>query len=294
MVARSGTPQEGTVQLDGRVAVITGASMGIGRAIATAFASEGASLMLCARGREGLEETQAALRPHGRRVEIMRADVGDEAEAGAVIERAERAFGGIDILVNNAGVYGPIGPVWENDPEEWWAAVRINLLGTFLMCRHAMPVLARGGGGSIVNMAGGGALSPFPRYTAYGISKAGVVRFTETLAEEAKELGIRVNAIAPGFVVTRLHQETVRAGERAGKAFLEKTREVLREGGVPAETPAALAVFLASDESSGLSGRVLSAVWDSWRDLGPRIPEIMERDVYTMRRIMPRDRGHDW
>jgi len=282
------------MRLDGNVAVITGASMGIGRAIATAFAAEGAQLMLCARGLEGLEETRAALRPYGRRIEVMSADIGDASQARAVIERAEGAFGAIDLLVNNAGVYGPIGPVWENDEDEWWAAVRVNLLGTFLMCKFTVPVLQRRGGGRIINMAGGGALSPFPRYTAYGISKAGVVRLTETLAEEVRPLGISVNAIAPGFVVTRMHQETLRAGERAGKDFLDKTRKAIQEGGVPAETPAALAVFLASDESAGLTGRVLSAVWDNWQELGPRIAEIMDSDMYTMRRIMPRDRGHDW
>jgi NAD(P)-dependent dehydrogenase (short-subunit alcohol dehydrogenase family) len=211
------------------------------------------------------------------------------------VERAVALFGGLTVLVNNAGIYGPIGRLEDADWDEWEEAVRINLLGTALMCRAALPGMRARGYGKIINLSGGGATSPLPRFTAYAASKAAVVRLTETLAEELRGEGIDVNAIAPGALNTRLLDQVLEAGpENAGRDFHEKAVKQRAEGGVPPEKGAALAAFLASAASDGITGRLLSAVWDDWERLPERRDALAGSDVFTLRRITPKDRGLTW
>ena len=139
--------------------------------------------------------------------------------------------------------------------------------------------------GVVINMSGGGALTAFPHFSAYGASKAAVVRLTETIAEEVKEYNIRINAIAPGAVNTRLLDEALTAGEACGKEVLDKFKKQKATGGTPVEKAAELAIFLASDESKGVSGKVISAVWDDWGKIPLRIKDFQGSSLYTMRRI---------
>ena len=141
---------------------------------------------------------------------------------------------------------------------------------------------------NVASMAG---VSGAPNMPAYAASKAALVRFTETLALELKEHNIQVNAVAPGFVVTRLHQQTLEAGSRAGADFLGKTREQIAQGGVDPAIPAALVAFLASARADRITGKFLSSVWDDWTNFDQHLDEIEETDVYTLRRIVPADRG---
>jgi 3-oxoacyl-[acyl-carrier protein] reductase len=148
------------------------------------------------------------------------------------------------------------------------------------------------GYGKIINLSGGGATAPLPRFPAYAASKAAVVRFTETIAEELAASHIDVNAIAPGALNTRLLDQILEAGpERAGEDFYRRSLKQREEGGASLELAAQLALFLASSESDGISGRLISAVWDDWRSF-PRYRErIQKSDVFTLRRIVPQDRG---
>jgi len=280
--------------LKDRVALVTGGSRGIGRAIVQRLLEEGAKVAFCGRSAADLRAATDDFARHGEDLFPYRADVGDQTQVarlvGATLERFER----IDVLVNNAGIYGPIGPTWENDPGQWWEALTVNLLGAFLVSRQVIPGMIRTGRGKIINMSGGGAASPFPRFTAYAVSKAALVRFTETLALELADHNIQVNAVAPGFVATALHQQTLEAGERAGTEFLRKTREQLAQGGVRPEIPAALVAFLASDKADRITGRFISSVWDNWADFENHLDEIAKTDVYTLRRIVPADRGMSW
>jgi len=277
----------GTVQLQDKVAIITGAGRGTGRAIALAYAREGAHIVAVARTLEEIQQTAQEVQGLGRRALAVRADVSRNSEVEAMVSAALGEFGRIDILVNCAGVYGPIGPLGVLDPEEWLQTIAVNLGGTFHCCRAVLPAIIRQRYGRIINLSGGGATAPRPNFSAYAVSKAAVVRLTETLAEEVRPYGIQVNAIAPGGVNTRLIDAVLTAGEAAGKEALEEAKRLKAGQGTPPEEVAALAVFLASDASQGLTGRLISVVWDDWRSMASRIDRIMASDFYTLRRTVP-------
>ena len=277
--------------LAGRTVVVTGGSMGIGYACAEAALAAGANVVIAARGEHAL--IAAADQLGAARVLARACDVTDGAQVDALFADAIDHFGVIDGVVHAAAVLGPIGEVTDVGEDEWFDAVRVDLFGTFLVARAAARALKRRGG-KIVLLSGGGATAPFPRYSAYACSKAGVVRLAETLAEELAPYRIDVNALAPGFVATRMHEATLEAGVRAGEAYLRRTQEELERGGVPAALAAAAAVFLLSAESDGITGRLLAAPWDAWTKWPERVQDIRNSDVFTLRRIVPRDRGMEW
>ncbi len=292
-------PSADAYSLVGRSAIITGANQGLGRAIAEAFVRAGAGVLLTARGEDLLRQVQQELAPlvtrPGQQVHILRSDVSNPESCAAATRRARELFPELTALVNNAGVYGPKGPLEEVDWKAWEDAIRINLFGTLHMCREVIPHFRARGYGKIINLSGGGATAPLPRISAYAASKAAVVRMTETLAEELKDAHVDVNAIAPGALNTRLLDEILEAGpEKVGKTFYERSVKQSAEGGVPLEKGAALAVFLASAASDGITGRLLSAQWDDWAGLPARREQLAQSDVYTLRRIVPQDRGLSW
>jgi NAD(P)-dependent dehydrogenase (short-subunit alcohol dehydrogenase family) len=286
------------MKLKGRKVLITGASQGFGLALAETCLAEGADVAVCARSAEQIESASASLRSRaapGQRVLAMTGDVSNLADVEAIVARATRELGPLDGLVNNAGIYGPKGLIEEVDWGEWARAIEINLNGTVLPCRAVLRDFRRRGAGKIVNLSGGGATAPLPRLSAYAASKAAVVRFTETLAEELRGTGIDVNAVAPGALNTRLLDEVLAAGpEKVGQAFYERSLRQKTDGGAPLEKGAALCAFLLSPESDGITGKLLSAVWDPWPDLPKRRSELEKSDIYTLRRIVPKDRGQGW
>lgn len=271
------------MQLKGRKALVTGAGRGIGRAIALALAQEGAQVALLARSRAQLQGVAAEL--GSERSLVLSADLARETEVRAALSGLEAAWGGVDILVNNAGVLGPIGPTHQVDTAAWLQALQVNLGGCFLCTHLLLPGMVAQGYGKIINLSGGGAVTPRPWFSAYSASKAGVVRFTETLAAEVAQYHIDVNAIAPGAVNTRMLDQVLGAGELAGAEAQAQAQAQLEEGGVDPSQPAALAVFLASPRSDGLSGRLFSAVWDDWEGL--EVAKVMKTDHYTVRRVVP-------
>lgn len=277
-------------KLKGRAAIVTGGGRGIGRAIAEALARHGARLVLVARTTSELDATarEIGLIAAESKTHVLTGDTSQEATAKQAVRMCREAFGEVDILVNAAGINGAIGPFEETDSSEWRRTIEVNLYSAFLFMREVLPFMKARRRGKIINLSGGGSANPRPMFSAYAVSKAAVVRLTETVAAEVRDFNVQINALAPGGVNTRLTEEMLAAGKRVGEAEYKSLRDQQKSGGVPADRAAELAVFLASDDSNGITGRMISAVWDDWKSWGPdRIREIESGDLYTLRRIRP-------
>lgn len=258
-------------RLAGRVAVITGAGSGIGRAGALAFAREGARVLVndldAARG----EETVALVRERGGEAAFFRADVGRPAEAKALIDEAVRCFGALDILYNNAGI-APLGRDGFTPfigEEDWDWIIRVNLTSVFLCSKYAIPVMAHRAGAAIVNMASSQGIIPLGMTDAYAASKGAVATLTRSMAPGCGLMGIRVNALAPGYVDTAL-TAVIFGDEQMRAAFA-------RDHASGAQTPeeiAQVAVFLASDDATSLTGAVVGCDrgWTAFKRPGAIAP----------------------
>lgn len=276
--------------LSRRTALITGASRGLGEAIALRFAREGANIAVLARGAAGLEcllpRLRAAQVREGQKFRPIPADLSDPAEVERAALVCVREFDGIDVLVNNAAVQGPIGPVEANDPREWRAVFDVNLFAAVRLCQLLAPAMRRRGGGKIINISGGGATSPRPDFSAYAASKCALVRFTETIAEELRADKIDVNAVAPGAMNTRMLDELLCAGPDAAPREFEAALKRKREGtGVPPDRAAALVALLASSQCNGITGKLISAAWDEWERLPELRAQLTTSDLFTLRRV---------
>ena len=274
-----------TWNLSQQIVLITGAGRGIGAAMARAFGLAGADVVLVARTASEIRDLAKEIECHGAKALAVAGDVSSRSDVNKAVTVATAHFGRIDVLVNSAGVLGPIGPLTNNNSDAWIRTIEINLLGTMLCMQAILPQMTARRHGVVVNLSGGGSVTPLPRFSAYGASKAAVIRLTETIAEEVKEFGVRVNAISPGTVKTRMLDEVLAAGEAAGKEYHARVSEIYAAGGVPPERAAELAVFLASPAASGITGRLISAVWDDWESLPSRKEEVAESALFTMRRI---------
>lgn len=282
--------------MNAKYALITGASKGLGEFLAQRFWGAGFSLCLVARGEVGLQKVVLSL-PEQKEQQIIRlvCDLGNPAAISGLAAKVRASFPRLDVLVNNAAIHGPIGPLWENDFSLWQQTIQVNLLAPVALCRAFSPWMRETGGGSIINLSGGGATGPRANFSAYGTAKAGLVRFSESLAEETSSLGIRVNCIAPGAMKTAMLGEVLEKGaSAAGAREFAIANKVFAEGGASMDRVAALALFLASDSSKGITGKLISAVWDDWEHWPKHLDELSASDVYTLRRIAGRDRNFTW
>jgi len=272
-----------TCALRGRRFLVTGASRGIGRVVAMTLAGHGASLALVARDGAALDRVVDELEGNGHHTFAL--DVRD-ALAWSDVAADLRRHGGLDGAVTAAAALTPVGLPGTWDIAQFRETVDVNLTGTmlavltFLQCQE-------GEQGSIVTFSGGGGTKPLARFDAYAASKAAVVRLTENLAWELSSRGIRANCVAPGFVATEMHQATLAAGvDAVGREYYEQTRAaVAGGGGDPPELAADLVAFLLSDEADGISGKLISARWDPWREPGFQKRLREQADLATLRRI---------
>ena len=272
-------------RLEGRVALITGGGRGIGRAIALAYAAEGAKLALAARTESEMQETaRAVAEQSGSDVVTVVTDVTSRQQVDDAVARTLERYGVIDVMVNNAGNIGPIGKAWENDPEEWSRTVAVHLFGVYYGCRAVAPLMLERGSGRIVNMSGVGG----PNMSSYDAAKSGIVSLTENLALELVDTPITVNAISPGSIHTRMWEETRDLALAVGDmATYERGVQVTSGEGASIERAAQLAVFLGSDDCGSMSGRLIRAFADRFEDFPPHMDEIMASDAYLMRRVDP-------
>ncbi|MEK7347480.1 MAG: SDR family oxidoreductase [Candidatus Eisenbacteria bacterium] len=266
------------------MALVTGGGRGIGKRIALGLAGAGAEVAVLGRTAAELESTKAQIRSLGRRGLALVADTRSEADIIKAVESCADGLGAPHILVNAAGIQGPIGRFDSLSMEEWARTLQVNLVGVAYATHAALRYMIPERRGKILNISGGGAAGARPFFSAYAVSKAAVVRFTETLADEVREYGIQVNVIGPGATKTRMTEEVLAAGARAGEKGRAEAEEVWRTGGTPAEKQVALAVFLASSESDHVTGRFLH-VNDPWPDF--RNSRDLPDDLYTLRRVEP-------
>lgn len=252
------------MELEGKVAIVTGAGRGIGRAVAKKFAAEGASVLLAARSDAEIRAVAEEIRREGGKAEAVAADVSHEADCERIAAAARKAFGTIGILVNNAGIYGPVRPVEKISADEWDDVIAVNLRGPFLLSRLVLPEMYKQGGGVILNVTSIAAKAAFQLNSPYAASKAGLIGLTHTLAAEAARKGVRVNAISPGPVPeTKMSQEL---GRKLADYFQADGEELFRQmlngilQGRPqtADEIAAAALFLVSDKASAITGQTLN------------------------------------
>ena len=256
---------------------------------------DGAHVAFCARSPSAIEDALTAL-PAGKaeRAHGVIADVTDTVAMQRFADDAEARLRGIDSLVCNAGIWGPKGPLDRIPWADWLYAFDVNVHGVARTLRAFLPAIRRAGNGRIAILSGGGATKPMPNIAAYSATKTAVVRLGETIAEELRDEGIPVNMIAPGAVNTRMLDELLEAGpETIGKRQYSDALKQRDAGGTPPERGAALCSFLLSERCTGITGKLISAIWDPWESLGAHRDDLAG-DIYTLRRITPDERGHHW
>jgi NAD(P)-dependent dehydrogenase (short-subunit alcohol dehydrogenase family) len=238
-----------------RVALVTGASRGVGRELARSLAADGFDVAVAARS--DLAGTAGLVEGEGARVLTIPLDVTDAPAVGEAVERAQGELGPLDLVVNNAGTDRALGPLWELDPDEFWADVDVHLRGTFLVCRAALPAMIQRGAGRVVNVSSNAAFRPAPYNPAYGAAKAAIVNLTTSLAESLAGTGVYAFAISPGYVRTAMTQRLLEAQTERGWFPHLEGRETLD----PA-LAGRLVVALASGKADRLSGRYFHALDD--------------------------------
>ena len=259
------------------VALVTGASRGIGRATALALGDAGFTVALVARSRAGLEQTRDLLIERGATAVAIVADVTERSAVHDAVLRIENDIGGIAVLVNNAGTLQAVGPLWEVNPDDWWTDVRTSLGGAFTCCREVVPRMIERSEGRIVNLVSYAALRPAPYQAGYAAAKAGLASLTEARAASLATHGIKAFAVAPGFTVTAMTEHFARteARERWGP-------EATSARVIDPKRSADLIAWLASGAGDELNGRFLHTL-DDVESLLLRIDEIRRDDLYVPR-----------
>ena len=265
-----------------RGVLITGAGRGIGKRLALGFAAAGAHVGLLARSKAELDLAKLEIEHAGGGALRFRADVRDFEQICAAVDRMRVHFGSLDILIAAAGSQGPIGPLVNVKPSEFADTVEINLMGVLHACQAVLPHMIERRSGKIIVLSGGGAAYARPNFAAYAASKAAVVRMVETLAEEVRDKNIQVNCLAPGGTYTSMTDEILNAGEKAGQKEIDDAQQVRLTGGVAPAKQVELAMFLASDKSNHISGKLLH-VNDDWKRLRDT---NMHPEAYTLRRML--------
>lgn len=266
----------------GKSVLITGAGRGIGKRLALGFAEAGARVGLLSRSQAELDLAKLEIEQAGGNALRLRADVRDLEQLQASVDRMKVVFGGLDVLIASAGVQGPIGPLLSTKAKEWNETIEINLIGVVNSCRAALPPMVEKRSGKIILVVGGGSGHTRPNFGAYAASKAAVVRFAEGLAVEVSDHNVQVNCISPGNVYTHMTDEILHAGEeKAGRREIEESEQVRITGGIPPEKQVQLALFLASERSNHISGKLIH-VNDDWKRFER---ENMKPELYTLRRV---------
>jgi len=269
------------MKLNGQVCVVTGAGRGIGRGIAGEQARAGGRVALLGRSAE-VEKAAADIVAQGGEARAYRVDILDAPALASVFADIERDFGPIDLLTNNAASFFAIGPIWEVDADAWWADIELNVRGTFNCCRAVLPAMLKRASGRIINLTGGGTGTSFPNGSGYGTSKAGVLRFTESVSDTLKETGVRMFAMDPGLVRTAMTE--FQMTDAAGRKYLGDIEDLFARGiDVPPALAGRLSVEIGSGRFDRLAGRMLFAARGDHELTDSQIDEILAHDLRSLR-----------
>lgn len=268
--------------IKGKGVLITGAGRGIGKRLALGFARHGARVGLVARSKAELDLAKLEIEHSGGVAMAVRADVRDFEHLTAGVDRMKLRYGGTHVLIAAAAMQGPIGPFVESKPKAWAETIEVNVVGVMNCCLAVLPEMIARRSGKIIVLTGGGAAYPRPNFSAYATSKAAIVRFVETLAEEVSEHNIQVNCLGPGGSYTHMTDEILHAGKRAGQKELEDAEKIRLTGGVSADEQTKLSLFLASEKSNHITGKFIH-VNDAWRKLEN---SDMQAEAFTLRRVL--------
>lgn len=280
-------------ELSKKTIAITGVSEGLGYKLCKTYLGFGSNVFACSRNIELAREKFSKY--DNKNLLLLKADVSIESDMENFFKAGINKFGVVDVLINNAGIYGPKGNIDNVDWLSWIDALKINLFGQVYATRLVLHQMKKQNKGKIIQLSGGGATNPMPNLSAYAVSKAAIVRFVETVALEVKNYNIDFNAIAPGPLNTRLLDEILEAGPKlVGEEFYKKSIEQKKNGGVSLEHAIELCIFLSSKESDGISGKLISAIWDNWNNWKDHKELLKKSDIYSLRRITGKDRGFDW
>jgi NAD(P)-dependent dehydrogenase (short-subunit alcohol dehydrogenase family) len=284
--------------LKGKRILLTGGFQGLGLSLAQSIMRSGASLVICGRSKSNLDQAKKILERIGAQSQtlfVTQCDVTNQSEIDILYSTTKSKIGNIDVLINNAGIIGPIDTFLQIDPIDWLKVFDVNLFGSIRMIRKFLPDMLEQGYGKIIQLSGGGATSPISGMTAYAASKTAIVRFIETISEEHKGSGVDFNSVAPGMMKTKLlDQMRVAGAKNLGEKLFDK---VIKKSMSEADSMAQaneLILFLCSQDSNGISGKLIRAEWDNWMAWPDKILELQNSDIYTLRRIIGKDRNFNW
>ena len=262
--------------------LVTGAGRGIGKRLAIGFAAKGARLGLLARSKAELDLCHLEIEHAGGTALRLRSDVSDYEQMCAAAERMRVHFGKpIQVMICAAAVQGPIGPFVETSPKSWTELIHTNLVGVMNSCRAVLPQMIERRSGKVIVLACGGASSGRMNFAVYAATKAAVARFVESVAAEVSDHNVQINSISPGDTYTHMTDQILAAGERAGWREVEHAEQTRMTGGTPPDKQMELALFLASEQSNHVNGRLIG-VMDDWKKLKNG---MMKEEQYLLRRV---------
>jgi short-subunit dehydrogenase len=273
--------------------LITGANRGLGLMLAITFIKKNYSTILCSKNFKNFnKEIKKYKNLDTSKIHYINSDISRYKDILKIKNYLKNKIQKIDVLINNAALIGPIGEFEKNNHKDLVKTIETNLYGSINMIKIILPFLKKSKKGKIIQISGGGASGPFPHFSAYAISKVAIVRFVETISIELKKYNIDANCVAPGNLKTNIQRNVIKAGKKAvGNEYYKKINKMMNNKKDDFSKPIKLIEFLISDKSDGITGKLISAVWDNWKIFKKYKKKLKDNDIFTLRRIIGRERN---